>query len=1015
VSFESEPVRGSRPVVRRRRRRGALVPTLVVLGALIVLALVLAGVWTDVLWYSQLGYVSVYRTEVLAQVVLFVLGGLVMAGAVLGCLVLAYRSRPVYVPTASESSGIERYREAVEPLRRLVVLAVPIVLGLFAGSAVAGQWQTVLLWWNGVSFGTNDPQFGLDVGFFVFTLPFLEFLVGFLTAVVVLAAIASVVAHYLYGGLRLQGPGPRFTPAARVHLSVLAAAFLFLRAVDYWLGRYDLAVSDSGRITGLSYTDAHATLTAKGTLAGIALIVAVLFVVGALAGGPWRSLPIYGVVGLLVSAIIIGGIYPAIVQRFQVTPSAQTLEVPYIQRNITATRAAYGLESIKLTPYQAQTTATPSALREDADTIPGIRLIDPTIVSDAFRQLQQSRQYYTFPDSLDVDRYTVNGTVRDSVVSVRELNLEGNDQRNWYNDHIVYTHGFGLVAAYGNRGDTSGNPDFYESGLPSSGALGAFEPRIYFGENSSEYSIVGGPKGSPQRELDYPNGSASGQANTTYAGEGGVSLGPFVNRLLYAIKFREQNLLLSDAVTAQSQIMYDRSPRDRVEKVAPYLTLDGDPYPSVVDGHIVWILDGYTTTNQYPYSQSLSLRDTTQDSVTENKNSVKALDGDHINYVRNSVKATVDAYSGAVSLYAWDAQDPMLRAWQKIFPGTLKPLSAMSGQLLSHVRYPEDLFKVQRTVLAQYHVTDPNSFFGGQDFWQVPNDPTDQTASAGAQPPYYLTLQMPGQDKAAFSLTGGFIPKNVTSSVRNVLTGYLAVDSDAGSTVGQRRDGYGTLRLLQLPKNIVVPAPGSVQNTFKSNPGVSSLLNVLGLQGTKLQYGNLLTLPLAGGLLYVQPVYVSASTPGSFPQLQRVLVAFGNQVGFASTLQCALDQVFQPGSSTTQQCTASQTGTSGQGSGGTPTPTPTPSGSAGATPSPSPSTGAGNAAAQLQQALADANQAIADGQAALAKGDFAGYGQAQARLKQDIARALAAQKQLGITSSGASSPPTRSPAPSPSQ
>ncbi len=681
MSFESEPVRGSRPVVRRRRRRGALVPTLIVLGALVVLALVLAGVWTDVLWYDQLGYVSVYRTQVLAQIVLFLLGGLVMAGAVLACLVLAYRSRPVYVPTANESSGIERYREALEPLRRLVVLAVPIVLGLFAGSAVSGQWQTVLLWWNGVAFGRNDPQFGLDVGFFVFTLPFLEFLVGFLTAVVVLAAIASVVVHYLYGGLRLQGPGQRVTPAARVHLSVLAAAFLFLRAVDYWLGRYDLATADSGRITGLSYTDAHATLTAKGILAGIAVIVAILFLVSAFVGGWWRPLPLYGVVGLLVSAIVIGGIVPAAVQRFQVTPSAQTLEAPYIQRNIEATRAAYGLDTIKVTPYQAQTTASPSALRDDADTIPGIRLIDPTIVSDAFRQLQQSRQYYTFPDSLDVDRYTIGGSVRDSVVSVRELNIAGNDQRNWYNDHVVYTHGFGLVAAYGNRGDANGNPDFYESGLPSSGALGTFEPRIYFGENSPDYSIVGGPAGGPQRELDYPNSSASGQANTTYAGKGGVPLGSVVNKLLYAIKFREQNILLSDAVTDQSQIMYDRSPRDRVQKVAPYLTLDGDPYPSVVDGHIVWILDGYTTTSQYPYAQTTSLGDVTQDSVTENKNSVKALEGDQINYIRNSVKATVDAYTGAVTLYAWDAQDPLLRAWMKIFPGTVKPMSAMSGGL----------------------------------------------------------------------------------------------------------------------------------------------------------------------------------------------------------------------------------------------------------------------------------------------------------------------------------------------
>jgi uncharacterized membrane protein (UPF0182 family) len=308
------------------------------LGVLIVVVLIADGIWTDALWYGQLGFVSVYRTQLLTQLVLFVLGALVMAGAVLSALVVAYRTRPVYVPTASQQSGIERYREALEPLRRVVVLAVPAVLGIFAGSAVTGQWQTVLLWWNGVSFGRDDPQFGLDIGFYVFTLPFVEFLVGFLTAVVVLTGIAALVAHYLYGGLRLTGPGPRLTSAARIHLSVLAAAFLFLRAIDYWLGRYDLAVNFSGRFTGLNYTDAHATLTSKGILAGIALIVAALFIVGALVEGWWRSLPVYGVVGLLVCAILIGGIYPAIVQRFQVTPSAQTLEAPYIQRNIDATR-----------------------------------------------------------------------------------------------------------------------------------------------------------------------------------------------------------------------------------------------------------------------------------------------------------------------------------------------------------------------------------------------------------------------------------------------------------------------------------------------------------------------------------------------------------------------------------------------------------------------------------------------------------------------------------------------------
>jgi uncharacterized protein len=1017
VSFESEPPRGSRPVVRRRRRRGALIPTFVALAVLIVLVLVIDGIWTDALWYGQLSYLPVYRTQLITQVLLFLLGALVMGGAVFATLVVAYRTRPVYVPVANEQSGIERYRDAIEPLRRLVVLAVPAVLALFAGSAVSQQWQTVLMWWNGTSFGTRDPQFGLDVGFFVFTLPFVEFLVGFFTAVVILSGIAAIVAHYLYGGLRIQGPGPRLTSAARIHLSVLAAAFLFLRGVDYWLGRYDLAVSNSGRFTGLNYTDAHATLTARGILAGIAVIVAALFLVGALVEGWWRMLPLYGVVGLIVSAIIIGGIVPAVVQRFQVTPSAQTLEQPYIQRNIDATRAAYSLANINVQQYGGQPAGGPEAATRAAVTAtPGIRLFDPSVVSDAFKQQQQISQYYAFPDSLDVDRYPINGASRDSVVAVRELNLDGvgADQRNWINDHTVYTHGIGLVAAYGNERGPNGNPDFYEANIPPSGPLGDFEARVYFGEQSPDYSIVGAPKGSTPKELDYPNSSTLRQQNFTYDGKGGVAVGSLFNKLLYAIKFREQNILLSDAVTSASKIMYDREPRDRVQKVAPYLTLDGDPYPSVVDGKLVWIVDGYTTTNQYPYSQSTSLRDVTSDSLTQTKNSVVALDAQDINYIRNSVKATVDAYTGDVTLYAWDPQDPILRTWMKIFPGTVRPLTDMSGDLMSHVRYPEDLFKVQRTMVGRYHVTNANAFFGGQDFWQVPADPTDN--DAGLQPPFYLSLQVPGQDYR-FSLTSTFIPQSSGTSTRNVLTGFLAVDSDAGSQGGVRRPGYGQLELLQLPKDTSVPAPGQVQNNFLGDSVVSNQINILGgsrsSSGSHLEYGNLLTLPLAGGLLYVEPVYLRSSVGAtSVPLLQKVLVWYGNSIGYADSLGCALDQAVNnrgAGNVSGAACAGDSgaSGASGQnpGSGdGTGTQTQTPSTTTG----PTPSTSTQTAEQQLQSAVAAANQAYKEGQAALKSGDFEAYGKAQARLA--AALALAAQAEQGLHPT-----PSASPKPSPTR
>jgi len=963
-----------------RRRPGALAPTLIILGLLIVGGLVFTQVWTEGLWYQQLGFLSVYRTELVARTVLFLLGTGLMAGAVASSMVIAYRARPVYAPISTEQAGLDRYRDGIEPLRRLVLIAVPIGLGLFAGSAASQQWQTALLWLNRVSFHTKDPQFHLDIGFFVFTLPWLEFLSGLITAVVFLAGLTAVVTHYLYGGLRIQGGGPRLTKVARIHLGTLAALFLLMRALDYWLSRFALSTKDSRLITGLTYTDANAVLTAKAVLAAISVIVAGLFLVAA-AADRWRLLPLYGVGLLVVSAIVVGGVYPAVVQRFQVTPSAKTLESKYIQRNIVATRAAYGLNPEVIT-YDAKTQAQAGALRDDAEQIPGIRLLDPTLVSDTFRQLEQNKQYYSFPDSLDVDRYTIGGKVRDTVIAVRELDIAKvpQGQQNWVNDHLLYTHGFGVVAAYGNERTVDGKPVFFQSGIPSTGALGNYQPRVYFGEESPSYSIVGAPPGSTPEELDYPDdNSPNGQQNTTYTGKGGVSIGSEFNRLLYAIKFREQNILLSDQVNSYSRIMFDREPRERVEKVAPYLTLDGDPYPAVINGRIVWILDGYTTTNKYPYSRLQGLDEATADSVTAIKSSVVALQAQQVNYMRNSVKATVDAYDGSVTLYAWDESDPVLRAWRKVFPATVKPLSAISGQLMSHLRYPEDLFKVQRELMASYHVGDAGAFFGGQDFWKVPADPTE--TGGQLQPPYYLSLQMPTQTKPAFSMTSTFIP---AGGARNVLTGFLAVDGDAGTTPGVRSPQYGTMRLLQLPRDAVVPGPGQVQNNFNANTSVSQKLNLLRQGATRVESGNLLTLPLGGGLLYVQPVYVRGSGENSYPLLQEVLVAFGDQIGFAETLDDALNAVFQGNSGVAPT----------PGPGGKPTPSPT------------------NTTAQqaLQQALADASQALADGQVALRAGDFAAYGQAQARLADAIHRAQIAEAELGVTSAAATTAAPTGPA-----
>jgi len=984
VTYERDP-RGPRPVLQRRRR-GALAPTLIALGVLIVLVLIASQLWTEVLWYQQVGFVQVYRTELLTRVLLFVLGAALMAAAVASSLIIGYRSRPIYAPVSAEQVGLDRYRESIEPLRRLVGVAVPLGLALFAGSAASQQWQTVQLWLHRVPFNKTDDQFHMDISFFVFTLPWLQFIVGFLTAVVFLAAIGALVTHYLYGGLRLQGAGQRLTSTARVHLSVLAGLFLLLRGIDYWLGRFALSTKTSKLITGLTYTDAHAVLTARGVLAGIAIIVAALFVVTAVVDR-WRLIPLYGVALLVVSAIVVGGIYPAAVQRFEVTPSARELEAEYIQRNINATRDAYGLSDVETTTYPARTDANAAALRESAETIPGIRLLDPALVSPTFGQLQQIKQYYSFADSLDVDRYKVDGDTRDTVIATRELNLDAapTEQRNWPNDHIFYTHGYGVVAAYGNERATDGRPVFFQQGIPSTGKLGSYEPRIYFGEKSPDFSIVGAPEGAQPQELDFPDdNNASGQQNNTYTGSGGVGIGSQFRKLLYAIKFQDQNILLSNQVNSESKILYDRTPRQRVEKVAPFLTLDGDPYPAVVDGKIKWILDGYTTTSHYPYSRTQTLEEATSDSITESLSSVAPLQNQKVNYIRNSVKATVDAYDGTVTLYTWDAADPVLKAWTKIFPNAVKPIGQIDGQLMSHLRYPEDLFKVQRQLIQRYHVTDAGAFYGQQDFWAVPNDPT--RGKDLLQPPYYLTLQMPGQTSTSFSLTSTFIPAGRS---RQVLTGFLAVDADAGDDPGKPRAGYGKLRLLQLPRDTVISGPGQVQNTFNSDPTVSQVLNLLEQSNTTVERGNLLTLPLAGGLLYVQPVYVKSAGGSSYPLLQKVLVSFGDKIGFADDLDAALDQVF--GSST---------------SGGEGTTTP-------------PATGTGNQAAmaRLQTALQKAVTALKDSDAALKVGDFTAYGAAQKRLSAAVQEANAAQAAVAsqpATTPTPSATPKASASPAPS-
>ncbi len=964
---------GSTRLAEPPSRGRVLVPTILVLSGLVLAFVVFAGFYSDWLWFGSVDKGSVFGTTVMSQVGLFLIFGALMAGALALTAAVAFQTRPAFGRMTAEQASLERYRASVEPYRLAITIGLSTLMGIMTGLSASAEWGTFQLWREGGEFGQVDSQFGLDVGFFVFQLPWLRFLLGWLFAVLFLCLITAVVVQYLYGGIRLQGESRAVSPAAQSQLAVIAGLILLAKAAAYWMDRYDLATQSQSLVpgfTGLKYVDVHAVLPSKTILTFAAVVVAILFFVTAVRR-VW-SLPLIALGILLASSVVIGWAYPTIVQYFQVRPTEEVRERPYIQNNIDATRSAYGLADVQVQDYDGQVDAPASVLRTEAGTLKNIRLLDPAVVSPTFRQQQQIRGFYAFPDALDIDRYSLDDSQQGAVVSVRELDLTGlpEGQRNWTNDTTVYTHGYGFVAAKDNTATSGGAPSYFESNIPPEGDLDIQEPRIYFGQSSPDYSIVGAPAGDPPRELDYPDdASPTGQRNNTYTGIGGVSIGSFFERLVFATKFQDSNILLSDLINSDSRILYDRDPRDRVAKVAPWLTLDGDPYPIVVDGRIKWMVDGYTTSNNFPNSARTLLNEATNDSVTATSRSVAPQARDQITYLRNSVKATVDAYDGTVNLYLWDESDPIALAWERVFPDTVQPRSEMPEQVLQHVRYPEDIFKVQRTVLSRYHVTDAQAFYSGQDFWVVPNDPTIADVQV-FQPPYYLTLQMPGTSEPAFSLTTAFSP-----SRRQTLAAFMAANSAPGAD-------YGTIRVLQLPRNTTIPGPTQVQNNFESDPTVSSQLNLLRRGGSTVVLGNLLSLPVADGMLYVEPVYVQAAGEQGFPLLQKVLAAYGSEVVMEDNLERALAKVF----------TGSATGGGGGGGGGK-----------GAETTPQ---------QELAEALTDASAAYEEGQRALREGDFGAYGDAQERLKSALDQAAAAQQRLAGESPPTAKTPDVTPSPS---
>lgn len=939
-------------------RRSPLVVTAVILAVVLGAFLLFAGVWTEKLWFDSTGFTGVFWTQLATRALLFVIGAVVVGGLLWGNMALAFRSRP-HQRRSGASAVLDRYRDLLEQ-NALTALVLPAgIFGFMAGLSTATQTLPVLAWLNRQAAGVTDPTFGLDVTFFMLEYPVWRLAASLLLSGLVFSFVASAAVHFAVGNLGVAGDrGRRTARPALIHLSVLGAIILLLYGVQNLLDRYALVLDQGTLYTGLHYTDANARLNAKLVVAIIAFIVAILFVANIFLQR--TIVPGAGVVLMLVSSLILSMIYPMFVQTLLVRPNEPDRENDYIAMHLKATKEAYGIAETEIEEYEAVTHVSPGQLAEDAAALPGIRLMDPQVIGPTFDQLQQVRGYYAFPEILDIDRYMIDGQMTDVVIAARELNQTNIPDPNWNNIHTVYTHGHGFVSAYGNRRQGNGEPVWITRDIPPVGKIEESQSRIYFGEQSNNFAIVGRTEGQQPIELDSPGGAqGGGEQYNEYDGSGGVPMGDFWRRILYTTRFADINILLSERVNANSKILYDRTPKQRVEKVAPWLTVDNNLYPAIVDGRLVWIVDAYTTSSTYPNSQRVLLRDAT--STTQTTALGAQLD-QPINYMRNSVKAVVDAYDGTVKLYAWDEEDPLLRTWSEAFPGTVTPGSEISDDLRAHLRYPEDLFKVQRELLGRYHVDHPRVWYGGTDMWQVPVDPVQQNDRL-KEPTYYLSIKWPGDDAPVFSQTAVFVPQN-----RANLASYLAVNADASS------DKYGQLRILRMSDTQQIDGPGQTQNAITQNPDVAAkLLPYTQSRGSaSIKFGNLLTLPMGNGLLYVEPIYTERTgSAGAYPALTFVVVRFGEHVGIGNTLQEALDLVFR-GDAGAETGELPVTGT-------TPPPTSTETPAPGSTPTPGESPAPGGAPtgvldeAAAVAAMERAETAFTEAEAALRAGDLAGY------------------------------------------
>jgi len=858
-------------------------------GALVLLWALgtLARLYTDLLWFREVGKTSVFWGVLGPRVVLVLVAGAGTGAFAAANLWVAERlARRIRQQDAGWSQPADRWHVLLAPHLRRLEVAVVAVLALGAALHAAGRWQTLLLWRNRVPFGEADAQFHRDIGFYVFTLPLQRLVFGWLLFTLLAGLVVAGAAYYLLGGIRPGLAGRRVAPQARAHLSVLLGAVLLLKAWGYRLDQFSLVFSPRGVVTGASYTDVHAQLPALRLMVLLAPVCALLVI--AAARSQRFLLAASGLVLFGLSSILVGGVYPSFVQRFQVVPQELQRELPYIQRNIDATRKAFALDRVATTEFAAAERLPAATLSANRVTVGNIRLWEPGVLKIGIQNLQAIGQYYEFSD-VDVDRYPIGGTPRQVMIAAREVdprNLDPSAQT-WQNLHLAYTHGYGVVAAQVNTAEaTGGRPTFVVSGFDQPGAaIPIRQPRIYYGEpppDTPAWMAVA----TRQPEVDAPAPGGEPQASFRYDGRGGVPLGGPLRRAALAARFGDVNLLISSNLTPGSRVVFYRDIRDRVEKAAPFLQWDGDPYVAVVGGRVVFIRDGYTTTDAYPYAERIQMevaarRDAPGDRGVHGRAS----------YIRNSVKAVVDAYDGTVTLYAFDETDPLLRAWRRAFPGVFGARSAIPPDLEAHLRYPEDLFSIQADRYASYHIGAANDFYSKQDFWALPEDRSGQIRQSlgAAEPlrvgdarlarmrPYYLLARLPGETREQFILVMPFTPNNKQNMVA-----YMAARSDP--------DGYGRITLFNLPRSRTVFGPTQVNAQILADPDVAKELTLFNQQGSTVTLGSLLTVPIGNSLLYVQPVFIQASQ-GAIPELRRVAAFLNNQLGWTATLDGSIAQV----------------------------------------------------------------------------------------------------------------------------